>query len=294
MVHAHPDDETSQTGSTLARYAAEGQVTLVTCTLGEVGEIVADDLKATLTSDSLGTYRLGELTAAMAELGVTDFVRLGGDHKYRDSGMRTDDAGKVVPLDDLDPNCFWNADLLEAATDLVGIIRDRRPQVLSTYDTFGGYGHPDHVQAHRVAMYAHVLAGVDSFRPDLGPAWRISRVVWSAWDIDSIRNMFSAARALGMDTEAFSWFDPDGELPPMFTPHEFIAARIAEEQWTPQTVAALSKYRSQVNIDEPWWQLLKVAPGVERFEGYRLVAGVPFPDSDEPASDLFAGLDLDD
>lgn len=293
MVHAHPDDETSQTGATLARYAAQGHVTLVTCTLGESGDIVADDLSH-LTPDTLGPHRLGELDAAMADLGVTDYLRLGGDYTYRDSGMTVDEDGAVVPMDDLHPNCFWRADLLEAATDLAAVIRDRRPQVLATYDTFGGYGHPDHVQAHRVAMYAYLLAGVESFRPDLGAAWTISRVLWTAWDRASIAEMVHYAQELGMSDKLAGWFDPEGEPPSIFIPHELIAARIYEVDWAQQVSSALGRYRSQVDISDPWWQFIKAEPKIPRYESYRLAAGVPFPPSRHPATDLFAGLSLQD
>lgn len=292
LVHAHPDDETSQTGATLARHAAQAQVTLVTCTAGEAGEIVADDLKH-LTEDTLGEHRLGELAEAMADLGVTDYVRLGGDYTYRDSGMTTDEQGNVRPLDDLHPNCFWRADLLEAASHLVALIRDRRPQVLATYDTLGGYGHPDHVQAHRVAMYAYVLAGVDSFRRDLGPAWTVSRVLWSSWDAAGIAGMVETAKSLGLYEGFITRFDPEAELPPMFVPHEDIAARVDERPWAAQVASALGRYRSQVDISDPWWQFMKVAPDVQRYESFRLAAGVPFPASSEPSDDLFAGLTLD-
>ena len=103
--------------------------------------------------DELGQHRLGELKAAMDILGVTDFVRLGGDGRFRDSGMAYDEKGTATARDVLRDGIFWTTDLLEAATELVPLIRDRRPQVLVTYNQFGGYGHPDHIQAHRVAMY---------------------------------------------------------------------------------------------------------------------------------------------
>ena len=181
FVHAHPDDEASQTAAAMARYAAEGaQVTLVTCTLGEEGEIVAEDLAHLRDDDALGRHRIGELAEAMAVLGVTDHVRLGGDGAYRDSGMAYDESGGVVPTAELKDGSFWRADLLEAANHLVALIRDRRPQVLTTYDQFGGYGHPDHIQTHRVATYAVALAGTASYRPDLGEPWVVSRLMWSA------------------------------------------------------------------------------------------------------------------
>ena len=162
VVHAHPDDETIMDGATMAKYVAEGAaVCVVTCTLGEEGEVLVEDLAhlGAEHRDDLGSHRLGELKLAMEILGVTDFVRLGGDGRYRDSGMAYDPEGRAIPRDVLREGIFWTADLLEAANELVPVIRDRRPQVLITYNEVGNYGHPDHIQAHRVAMYATQLAG---------------------------------------------------------------------------------------------------------------------------------------
>ena len=160
LVHAHPDDESIGTGATMARYAAEGaQVTLVTCTLGELGEIIPPSLSYLAEGDGgrLGEYRIGELNAACAELGVTDHRFLGGAGRWRDSGMMGTDGND-------DPRCFWQADVDAAAAALLDVIREVRPQVLVTYDANGFYGHPDHIQAHRVAMRAFQRAG------DHGPA----------------------------------------------------------------------------------------------------------------------------
>ena len=155
LVHAHPDDESIETGATMARYAAAGvPVTLVTCTLGELGEIIPPDLAylGAGRGELLGKYRIGELDAACAALGVRDHRFLGGPGRWRDSGM----IG--LPSND-DPGSFWQADLDEAALDLVAIIREVRPRVMVSYDDRGFYGHPDHVQAHRVAWRAFQLAG---------------------------------------------------------------------------------------------------------------------------------------
>src|SRR5690606_14568181 len=114
FVHAHPDDETIGNGATMAKYAAEGvAVTNVTCTRGELGEILVPELEhlAADRDDRLGEHRVKEMADAMAALGVTDFRWLGGEGKYRDSGMMG------TPGNDA-PTCFWRADLLEAATDL--------------------------------------------------------------------------------------------------------------------------------------------------------------------------------
>ncbi len=154
LVHAHPDDESIGTGATMARYAAQGiPVTLVTCTLGELGEIIPPGL-AYLAADRenrLGQYRIGELAAACAALGVTDHRFLGGPGRWRDSGMMG------LPDND-EPGCFWQADVSDAAAELAAIVCEVRPRVMVSYDANGFYGHPDHIQAHRVARRAFQLA----------------------------------------------------------------------------------------------------------------------------------------
>lgn len=305
LVHAHPDDESSGTGATMARYAAEGaEVTLVTCTLGERGQVVVPELEHLRhdRDDALAPVRLQELTAAMAALGVTDFVRLGGDGKYHDSGMVTDDRGLATAGDVLGPKAFWAADLLAAANDLVPLIRERRPQVLITYDEFGHYGHPDHVQAHRVATYAVALAGVSSYRPDLGPAWQVQRVLWIAISESQMREMIAgaqaehrqrvaAAEAAGEpipEPDFFTRFDLDsGDLPPMSCRDADIAVQVDGYPYREQRFAALRAHRTQIAPDEFFFAYSDAPPGPMWNECYRLAAGVPFPPG---ATDLFAGL----
>ncbi len=155
LIHAHPDDESIGTGATMAHYAAAGaQVTLVTCTLGEEGEILVPALSqlAADKADQLGGYRISELAAAMTTLGVTDHRFLGGAGRFRDSGMMD------TPAND-HPRAFWRAAkdpavFDEAVAAAVDVIHEVRPQVLVTYDENGDYGHPDHIMAHRVAMAA--------------------------------------------------------------------------------------------------------------------------------------------
>jgi N-acetyl-1-D-myo-inositol-2-amino-2-deoxy-alpha-D-glucopyranoside deacetylase len=183
LVHAHPDDETINNGVTMARYVTEGaHVTLITCTLGEEGEVLVPELThlAADQTDQLGEHRIGELAAAMAELGVTDHRYLGGAGKYRDTGMIYNDEGNADVPPETRKDSFWQADLLSAADDLVPVIREVRPQVLVTYDQYGNYGHPDHIKAHRVATYAAALAGARSYREDLGEAWDIPKIYWTA------------------------------------------------------------------------------------------------------------------
>jgi len=155
FIHAHPDDETLTTGITMAAYAAWGHdVHLLTCTLGEEGEVIPAELahRGSDRDDTLGPTRREELRAAMAVLGVQHAV-LGEDlargvaSRYRDSGM----AGTASAQH---PDAFARADLDEAAAMVAAHIEALRPDVVVTYDEQGGYAHPDHVQTHRVTMSA--------------------------------------------------------------------------------------------------------------------------------------------
>ena len=295
LVHAHPDDETIGNGATMARYVAEGAaVCLVTCTLGEEREVLVQDLAhlGADQNDELGAHRLGELKGAMDILGVTDYIRLGGDGRFRDSGMAYDDKGMAIARDVLRGGIFWTTDLLEAADELVPVIRNRRPQVLITYNQFGGYGHPDHVQAHRVAMYGAMLAGVPSYRPDLGEPWKVQRILWTTMSKTRMAAGIKALREAG-DTETFKGFDPEGGgLLPMISNDEDIAAVIDGTRWAKQKMDALRAHETQVTPDGPFFSGAKVlGDSMWSHEHYRFVDGVPFPDSDGWADDLFAGLD---
>jgi len=148
FFHAHPDDEAIQTGGTMARMAADGhRVVLVTATRGELGEVPEGLLSP---GEDLAGRRAVELAAACEVLGVARHEYLG----YRDSGM----AGE--PTNE-DPSCFWRADVDEAATRLADILDQEHAEVFATYDENGGYGHPDHIQVHRVGLRAAQRAGTE-------------------------------------------------------------------------------------------------------------------------------------
>lgn len=295
LVHAHPDDESIGQGATMAKYVAEGRgVTLVTCTAGEMGEILVPELEhlAADKDDGLGEHRRGELDAAMAALGVTDHRFLGGFGTYRDSGMQWHADGHAVAADTIHENAFWHADLTEAANHLVQVIREVRPQVLVTYDEFGGYGHPDHIQAHRVAMYAAQLAAVPSYRLDLGEPWEIAKIYWGALAESRIREGLRALRAAG-DTTTFEGMDPDGDLPPMFRPDAEIGCEVDAGDYVERKLDALRAHATQITTDGPFFALSNNM-GAQAFgrEQFRLAKGVPGdvdPESGwEP--DLFAGI----
>ena len=216
LVHAHPDDESSQSVATMARYLDQGaHVTLVTCTLGEMGEILVPDWSH-YSPQELGQHRKAELEEALRIVGVTDHVFLGGAGRYHDSGMTSDETGRAGVPDQMADNAFWKADLLETANHLVEIIRTRRPQVAITYDPHGNYGHPDHIMAHRSLMYAVQLAATPSHRPDLGAPWQVTRVLWNTHNTGLWAEAYRIARERGLelwpgadDTQAEERFGPD-------------------------------------------------------------------------------------
>ena len=293
LVHAHPDDETIGTGATMAKYVAEGRgVTLVTCTAGEMGEILVPELQhlGADQEDRLGEHRRGEIAEAMAILGVTDHRWLGGFGTYRDSGMQWHPDGYAIPADTIHGNAFWQADLTEAADHLVAIIREVRPQVLVTYDQFGNYGHPDHIQAHRVAMYGAQLAAVPSYRKDLGEPWDIAKIYWSAMSESRMREGLRRVRAAG-DTTTFEGMDPEGPLP-MTTPDEDLAAVVDATDYAEAKMAAMRAYPTQITVDGPFFALSNnLGNQVWGVEHYRIAKGQQGPvGPDGLETDLFAGL----
>jgi N-acetyl-1-D-myo-inositol-2-amino-2-deoxy-alpha-D-glucopyranoside deacetylase len=288
LVHAHPDDETISTGATMAKYVTEGvQVTLVTCTLGEEGEVLVPELAhlAADKDDRLGQHRVGELATAMEALGVRDHRYLGGAGRYRDSGMMG------LPTNDR-PDAFWQADLDEAAGHLVELVRALRPQVLVTYDENGGYGHPDHIQAHRVAMRAAELAADPGFAPDDGEPWEISKIYWScvpeSWLRDSMRRMRDAGEQTFFDDA-----DPDGDLP-LATPDEDVTTAVDAVAHVDAKLAAMRAHSTQITVDGPFFALSNnLGNEVWGTEFYQLVKGTVGTERDEQGweTDLFAGLD---
>lgn len=285
LVHAHPDDETIGTGVTMARYVTEGaHVALVTCTLGEEGEVLVPELGhlAAHAQDELGGHRRAELSSALAALGVTDHEYLGGPGRYRDSGMMG------LPTNER-PDCFWQADLLEAATHLVRSIRRVRPQVVVTYDDFGQYGHPDHIQAHRVTSYALLLAAVPSFRPELGDAWDVDKLYWTALPQSAVQQGIDAFIAAG--GQGFFGLESGDELD-WALDDAWVTTRVSAVEHEPVKMAALREHLSQVGTENDFFRLSELAgPEAMGVEYFRLARGTLGATGDDGLEhDLFAGL----
>ena len=280
LVHAHPDDETINNGATMAMYRQQGvQVTLVTCTRGEEGEVLVPELAhlASHHNDELGLHREGELADAMAELGVLDFRFLGApERKFRDSGMMNTEPNKR-------PDNFWNANLDEAANYLVEIILEVKPHVLVTYDEIGGYGHPDHIQAHRVAMRAAQLAA--------SQGWQIQKIYWNTIPKSVIEQGIEAMKGTG---NQFFGVDKAEDFP-FVQPDELVTTVINAEQFVTQKMNAMKAHPTQISLDGPFFALSdNLGFKVWGQEFYRLVYGQLGPDlnSDGRETDLFSGVKL--
>ena len=278
LVHAHPDDETINNGVTMAKYAASGaQVTLVTCTRGEEGEVLVTEL-ANLASDKddkLGEHREVELKDAMAQLGINDFRFLGAPNKkWRDSGMMgttQNERGDV----------FWQADLDEASYELVKIILEIKPQVLITYDEFGGYGHPDHIKAHRVAMRATEQAAEQG--------WQISKIYWNTMPRSVIQMGIEKMKEVGSD---FFGAQSADDLP-FAKPDELVTTVVNAPEYVPQKLEAMKAHATQISVDGPFFALSNnLGLSVWGDEYYTLVKGekaAPFDDNGREL-DIFAGV----
>jgi N-acetyl-1-D-myo-inositol-2-amino-2-deoxy-alpha-D-glucopyranoside deacetylase len=303
-VHAHPDDEVIGTGGTMAKAVAQGRrVVLVTCTRGEMGEIVIPELDTPENHRRLGELRAVELEHAMAALGVTEWENLG----YRDSDM----MGRAG---NHDPRCFWQAEMDEAIGRLVFLVRTYRPDVMTTYNDFGGYGHPDHIRTHLVAVGAFARAGDPAWYPgQLAPEhggtgapvgegglapWTPAKLYEQAIPA-SVRNAIQE-RMAAIGERSF-WSPPEDATPEqlaefeafaakMLVPDETITTWVDVDAHLDQRWAAFRAHATQISDENPFIRF-----GAEAWREFwareafvRRETRVPAPDAE---TDLFAGLE---
>lgn len=246
-VHAHPDDETLATGALLATWAAAGRpVTVVTATRGERGEVIGDRW-AHLEGDgpALAAHRERELAGALAALGVTDhrFLDAGTGRRYEDSGMAWVGAGQAGAAADVPPGAFVTVPLDEAAAALAAVLRERRPQVVVTYEPGGGYGHPDHVRTHDVTTRALELVADDAPVPV---------VLWSVAGRTATRRAQHAlagpaVRAvLGEAGEVLTAPDPRGSQASVVVPDEDVDLLVDVAPVRDRVLGALRAHATQV------------------------------------------------
>lgn len=287
LVHAHPDDETIGTGATMARYAADGaHVTLLTCTLGEEGEVLVPELAqlAASEADQLGGLRIAELAEAMRELGVVDHRFLGGAGRFRDSGMIGTPANEH-------PRAFWRADADQQVFDAavaaaVDVVREVRPQVMITYDDNGGYGHPDHIMAHRVATAAAAAAADPGYGG--GEAWQVAKFYWTATPKSVLRRGFEALKDSPVNFGVASVDDL-----PFGVDDELVTTAIDASGHGAAKMNAMAAHRTQISVDGVFFALSnRLGREILATEHFRLVHGELGADRDADGheTDLFAGL----
>jgi LmbE family N-acetylglucosaminyl deacetylase len=303
-VHAHPDDETIGTGGTMAKTVEAGRrVVLVTCTRGEMGEIVVPDMDTPDNHRRLGEIRAGELEAAMGALGVTEWENLG----YRDSDMMGRAGNR-------DPRSFWQADLDEAARRLVWLIRRYQPDVITTYNDFGGYGHPDHIRSHEVTVRAFPRAGDPAWYPEQlapehgggGPSVEDGGLApWSPAKLYEQAIPASVRTAIRDQMEAIGkpnpWAPPADATPEQLAEFEAFQARLLvpdesittwvdisgspmEKKW-----AAMKAHRTQL-ADDFFFLAVGLDGWREHWSREAFVLRESRVESARPEDDLFAGL----
>lgn len=275
FVHAHPDDETMTNAVTMARYAAAGaEVTVLTCTLGEEGEVIGGRWAqlAVDGADQLGGYRIGELTAALRQLGVGEPRFLGGAGRWRDSGMPGTAARRQTAFTAAGP---------EAVQQLAEVIAELRPHAVVTYDPAGGYGHPDHVHAHHVT-----IAAIDA----AADRWQVPRFYWTV-----VASSAFEAGIAGLDSgDALAdWIWVDAV--PFGYPDERISVVVDAPEHLPAKIAAIAEHATQMTLgptNRAFTLSNKLVLPVLSQEHYVLAAGQPLPAGDGVHGDLLAGLDL--
>jgi len=291
-VHAHPDDETISAGGAMAKAVAQGRrVVLVTGTRGEQGEIVVPAMDTLDNHRRLGEIRMVELEQAMGELGVTEWENLG----YRDSDM----MGRPG---NADPRTFWQAELDQAAGRLTWLIRRYQPDVVTTYNSFGGYGHPDHIRVHDVSIRAFARAGDPAWYPeqlqDGVEPWAPKKLYETAIPASVREAMREAMQEAGRPS---FWDPPEDATPEQIKEHEEFLAKmlVPDDQITTwidisgdpidRKWRAIQRHVTQISMDsgfmvfgEDGWK--------EHWAKEAYILRESTVDTAKPEDDLFAGL----
>jgi N-acetyl-1-D-myo-inositol-2-amino-2-deoxy-alpha-D-glucopyranoside deacetylase len=273
--HAHPDDEVIQTGGVLSKAADAGEhVVVVTATDGAEGEVHNYD-EPEAVKQRLAEVRAEEVRASLDVLGVRDHAFLG----YRDSGMMGEASNKHA-------DCFWQADFMEATGRLVREIRRHQPEVLVIYDPFGGYGHPDHINVHRIGLAAYTgCIDLGRFPLEEGEElWEPKKLYWTTWPRSRVKAMMKARFEAGEITpEEFAEAEHRG------TPDEYITCWVDVSDKVDVKEKALRAHRSQIPADWPWLVVAdeQKADVFGRESFVRVFSRVDAPDVED---DLFAGL----
>jgi len=278
-VHAHPDDESSKGAATTARYVSEGvEVLVVTCTGGERGDLLNPKYPPVAGGiEGMAAVRRAEMAAAAQALGVRQ-QWLG----FVDSGLPEGD-----PLPPLPPGCFALTPLEEASAPLVGIIREFRPHVITTYDPSGGYPHPDHVMCHRVSLEAFETAGDPERYRAQGKPWQPLKLYYNhGFSMVRMRGMHEALLAAGRESPFGEWIESRMARE---IPERSVTTRIACSEWFGVRDDALRAHATQIDPDGFFFAIPReIEAKTWPFEDYELAqTHVP---TTLPEDDLFAGI----
>ncbi|HZB97442.1 MAG TPA: N-acetyl-1-D-myo-inositol-2-amino-2-deoxy-alpha-D-glucopyranoside deacetylase [Candidatus Sulfotelmatobacter sp.] len=276
-VHAHPDDETITMGGVLAVYADRGiETSVVCCTDGKLATIVDPSMPEETTRPRLTEIRRDELRQACSILGVREVHFL----DYGDSGMAGEPSNQA-------PDAFWKADIEEATGRLVTHIRRFRPHVVVTYDANGGYGHPDHIQTHRITLLAVEAAYLSTLYPDSGPPWQVSKLYYTAFPFRAARAAMELAAAANLDPP---FGDRAVEDLPFLTPDELATTEVECRDGVVRMREALRAHRSQIGPD---WPLLALSDEhiVENFSKQYFQLAISHNRHGDGETDLFSGIE---
>lgn len=272
-VHAHPDDESSKGAATTAYYRRRGvKVLVATCTGGERGDILNPKMESPENQSRLPELRREEMAAAAKILDIEQ-TWLG----FIDSGMGPD----------VDPDSFAAQDVSQAAGRLVKVIREFRPQVVTTYDENGGYPHPDHIMTHKITMAAVDAAADPDAWPEHGPVWLVTKVYY---DITLHRGRFAALdRAMhsaGLESPytdmLAGWEETDED-------RARITTRVPCAEYFGVRNDALRAHATQIDPDGRWFAVpLEIQQAAHPSEDYQLVRSRVSVNL--PEADLFAGV----
>ena len=270
-VHAHPDDESIGTGGILAKYAGKGVRTVVVyCTRGEEGDILNPEFTPPSPEMSMEAIRAIEVEKAIKVLNVKSVYFLG----YRDSGMQGSPANRH-------PNSFAGADVDQAAEKLVAIIREIKPQVVVTYNEKGGYGHPDHIMAHRITVAAFHKAGDSGYESTTfkSEPWKPAKLYYTATPLERLKKRYQMAVERGETPR----FNPEF----MGTPEHLITTEVDVEAFIEQKFEALFCHKSQMGPNSFFRQVPREQVAEYfRHEHFICVSGC----AGEKETDLFEGL----
>ena len=277
-VHAHPDDESSKGAASMARYAAEGvRVMVATCTGGERGSVLNPKMDRPEVLADITNIRRAEMAKAREILGVEQSW-LG----FVDSGLPEGD-----PLPPLPEGSFGLQDPKEAALPLIKLIREFKPQVITTYDENGGYPHPDHIMCHKISMEAFDRAGDPEYHPELGEAWQPRKLYYnSGWIRARMLALHEGVIAAGLESPYAEWLEKWNERDDR---GDKITTRVECGEYFEVRDDALRAHATQVDPDGFWFKIpLEIQQKVWPTEDFELVRSLV--ESPVPESDLFAGI----